>query len=107
MWVCSVRSGHLAGPGRLHDQPHANSKPGQHVDQSVRAEQIDATAEEIADSRLGDPQHLGDLGLFEPAGGDGLLQVNEEVRPDQEVLGLGLRKAEVTKDVPRRSGRRC
>lgn len=46
-------------------QSHANPQRGQHIDQGVRAEQVDATAKKIADTGLRDPQHPGGLNLLE------------------------------------------
>ena len=43
---------------RLQDKTHAHAEARQHVDQAVRAEEIDAAAQQIADTRLSDLQHL-------------------------------------------------
>jgi hypothetical protein len=47
-----------AAAGRLQDKAHVHTEVRQHVDQPIRAEQIDAAAQQIADTRLSDMQQL-------------------------------------------------
>jgi hypothetical protein len=70
------------------DNPDSNPKPSQHVDQGIRAEQVDPTAKEIADAGLPDAEDLRRLGLLEPSPLDRLLRGDNQVGTDQEVLGL-------------------
>jgi hypothetical protein len=55
----------LPGLTRPDYEPDADAKSRQHVDQSIGAEQVDATAQEIADAGLRDPEHLCRFGLLE------------------------------------------
>ena len=64
---------------RLKKELRANSKPGQHVNERIAAEEVDSAAHEIADPGLGDAKKLGCLGLLQPACGDHLLQVRHEL----------------------------
>lgn len=49
---CSGRRAWLDG------ETHTCSKSSQHIDERIRTEEIDAPAEEIADTRLGHAKHL-------------------------------------------------
>jgi hypothetical protein len=53
-----------------------HTKTRQHVNQAVRAEQVNPTALQVADARLGDAQDLGCLGLREPPRREGFLQLD-------------------------------
>ena len=41
--------------GCLDNELHMTTESGQHINQRVRAEQVDPTAEQVADARLGHP----------------------------------------------------
>ena len=88
----------------LHHAAHRRAKPGQHVDERIRTEQIDPSTKEIADARLGHTEYLDCSSLFETARLDELLNLDHQVRSDQQMLGLFVPKPEVTEYVP--SGRR-
>lgn len=47
-----------APAGGLQDEPHVHTKARQHVDQTICAEQIDPSSQQIADARL---RHAEDL----------------------------------------------
>ena len=49
----------------------------------VGAEQIDATAQEIADARLRHPEGLRRFGLLEPSRSDRLLNLDQQVGADE------------------------
>jgi len=59
------------------------TKPSQHVDERIGAEEINTPAEEIADARLGHAECLGGSLLLEAASHDELLYLDHEFRPDQ------------------------
>ena len=85
-------------------QAHRRAKPGQHVDERVRTEQVDSPTEKIANTGLGYTEYLCCVSLFEAAGGDELLNLDHQVRSDQQMLGLFVPKPDVTEYIP--SGRR-
>src|SRR5438034_7194392 len=68
----------LLGPTRPDYQPDADAKARQHVDQCISAEEIDATAQEVANSWLRDPKYFRGLGLFEPSRRNRLLHLNQQ-----------------------------
>jgi hypothetical protein len=72
----------------LDGQAHRRTKPSQHVDKRVSAEEIDPPTEEITDARLSHTEYLGRASLFEAAGGDELLNLDHQVRSDQQMLSL-------------------
>jgi hypothetical protein len=56
---------------------------GQHVEERIGAEQIDSSAQEIADPRLSHVEDLSDLRLLETSGGDDLLELDEQIRDEE------------------------
>lgn len=62
----SLSSCHLPGLRRRDDEPHAHAQPRQHVDQCIGTEQVDTSAQEVADARLRHAEGLRRLSLFEP-----------------------------------------
>ena len=80
----------------LDGQAHRRAKPSQHIDERVRAEEVDPPTEEIADARLGYTEYLRGCLLLEAAGCDEPLQLDHKVRSDQQMLGLLAAKPEVT-----------
>jgi len=67
-----------------------------------RAEQIDASSQQIADAGLRHPQQLGDFSLLETSGGNQLLQLDEQMCADCQVPCLLAREADVSEDVATR-----
>ena len=55
----------MAPAGRLHHEPHLHPEPGEHVDQRLDAEEMQATPQEIADARLAHLQQLRERRLLE------------------------------------------
>ncbi len=84
-------------------QAHRSAKPGQHVDERIRTEEIDPPAEEIADARLGHTEHLRGSSLFEATRSNEFLHLDHEIRSNQQMLSLLAAKPEVTEYIP--SGR--
>jgi len=81
LWISCTLLGTLVGDvlpaaRRLYDEADVDAEPGQHVDQTVSAEQIDPPSEEVADARLRDAQNLGGLGLRQSTRGDRLLKLD-------------------------------
>ena len=64
------------------------AQPRQHVNEAIRAEEVDASAQQIADARLRDPKGLGCLGLRQPLRRDHLLQLNHQIGANEQMLGL-------------------
>jgi hypothetical protein len=80
----------------LDSQTHHSAEPRQHVDERVHTKQVDPTTEEIADAGLSHAEYLRGWLLLEATGCDKLLQVDHEVRSDQQMLSLLAAKPEVT-----------
>src|SRR5262245_55557115 len=57
--------GNFARPRALDNEPHLDAKSRQHVDQGIGAEQIDASSQQVTDSRLRDSKQFGDVSLLE------------------------------------------
>ena len=96
-------SGNLdAATGWLEDEPHPDAKAGEHIDQGVGAEQVDAAAQEMAHPRLGYPENRGRLGLLQMSRGDDPLELDHEVGTDQQMLGFLRREAEIAEDIAAR-----
>lgn len=77
-------------------------EPGQHIDEGIRAEQVDAPTEKIADAGLSHTDYLGRGFLLEAAGRDEFLHLNHEVRPNQQMFSFLAAKPEVAEDIPGR-----
>jgi hypothetical protein len=88
----------------LQDEAHAHPEARKHVDQRVRAEQVDATPQQIAHAGLRNAKYPCDLHLRHVSGVDRLLQVDEQIGADEEVLGFFSREPEIAKDVAARRG---
>src|SRR5262245_46812933 len=73
----------------------------EHVDQSVDAEELDLSANQIAYARLCNAEELSSVGLSEGFFLDDGAQVTHQDGPDSEVLGLLLGEAQVLEHVPR------
>ena len=58
---------------KLNGQAQRSAKPGQHVDQRIRTEQVNTSTEEIADAGLGHAEYLPSRLLLEATGCDELL----------------------------------
>ena len=91
--------GNLGATGGMGDEPHANPEPREHVDQSVRAEQFDAPAMQIAHPWLRHPELLRRCGLGESARPDRFLEPHHEARTNQQVLGLVSGEAKIPEHV--------
>lgn len=75
---------------RLQDeaQAHAHAEARQHANQVVGANEIDAAAQQVCDTRLRDPQELRGVRLRQSSCGDGLLELNQQVRANQQALSF-------------------
>lgn len=76
----------IPGSTRPDYQPDTYAQARQHVDQSIGAEQINATAQEVAHPRLRDPKHSRGLGLGEMSRPDRFLHLNQQVGMDEQVF---------------------
>src|SRR5204863_6635616 len=99
-----MESGGRAPPQRLNHESHLHPEAAEHVDQRFDAEEMQATPQEIADARLAHLQQLRELRLLEASRRRDLLNLDQEVRSDDEVLGLLSGEAEIAKHVA--AGRR-
>ena len=81
--------------GRRGDEADLDSWASQHVDESIGAEQLDAAAEQVADSWLADSEELGGLRLPQAARPKLLIEPDHEVGAHQEVLRLVRRESEI------------
>ena len=90
----------LSTAGGLNDDPHLHTETGEHVDEGLDAEQMQAPTQEIAHARLAHLQQLRKLRLLESARGDDLLDLNQEIRSDYQVLGLLLGEPEIPETLP-------
>ena len=61
--------------------------------------EIDPSAKEVADTGLRHAEFLGCLSLLKATGGDELLNLDHEIRSDQEMLGLFAAEAEVAEHI--------
>src|SRR5439155_14953887 len=84
-------------PARRGDEPDLDPQTSQHVDESIGAEEVDAAAQQVADSRLADSKQLGGLSLFQAQRPKRLLEPDHEVGAHQEVLRFARRESEVAK----------
>jgi hypothetical protein len=73
----------------------------QHVHQPVDAEQLDAAADQIADSRLRHPEQLGSRGLRELAPFQNAPHLDHQLGSNPEILRLLRREPHVPEHVPR------
>lgn len=103
-WVRVANTSHLSRnppcSRRPDHQPDAHAKPRQHVDQRIGAKQVDATTQEIADARLRDSKRLRCFCLLKTPRRDCFLNLNQQVRTDEEVLGFFLREPEIPEYIP-------
>jgi hypothetical protein len=81
-------------------QAHRRTEPSQHIDKRVRTEQVDPPTEKIANTGLGYIEYLGCISLFEAARRDELLNLDHQIRSDQQMLGLFVPKPNVTEYIP-------
>src|SRR5438093_12201111 len=92
-------SGHARSP--LSREAHSHARPGEHVDQGVDAEAMEAPPHEIVHARLAHAQELRRPALGEPAARNESLERQHELGPDAGVLGLHGGKPQVAEDVGR------
>src|SRR5262249_43458109 len=88
---------------RLQHEAPAYAESRQHVDQGTRAEQIDASTPQIADTWRSDLQQPGCLNLSQFSGGECLLDLKQQVCTDQQVLRFFRGKPEIPEYVAARS----
>jgi len=67
---------------------NARTETDKHVDDRVRAEKMEPASKEVADAWLAYAQHLRRRGLFHAPASDRLLQLKQQIGPDQEMFGL-------------------
>jgi hypothetical protein len=84
---------------RRGDEADLDSQASQHVDESVGAKKIDATAQHVADSRLANSEELGGLSLLQAPRLKLLLEPDHEVGAHEEVLCLVGREPKISEDV--------
>jgi hypothetical protein len=88
-------------PGTVRgDETDLDPQASQQVDESIGAEELDATAQQVADSRLTDSQELGGLSLLEAPRSKFLLEPDHQVGAHQKVLGPFGSEPEVAEHVP-------
>ena len=75
----------------------------QHINQAIRAEEIDPASQEVAHARLCNFQDRGGLRLRQCAHGDRLLKLDQQVSADQQVLGFVGGEPEIAEEI---AGRR-
>jgi hypothetical protein len=90
-WAFGLATAHVlcsrdATARRLQDKTHAHAEPCQHIDQAVRAEEIDTAAQQVADARLSDVQHRRSLDLGQRSRRECFLELEEQVGADQQVF---------------------
>jgi len=69
-------------PGRLQNEAHVNAEPRQHVNQRVRAEEVQATAQQITHAGLRDGQDRGGLGLRQVPRANRFLKLDQQIGSD-------------------------
>jgi hypothetical protein len=74
-----------SAPGGLHNEAHVHPEARQHVNQGIRAEEIEATAQQVIHARLRDAQERGSLGLREVPRGNRFLKLNQQISADQQM----------------------
>ncbi len=80
-------------------EAHSDAGPGQHVDEGIDAEAMQAPPNEIVHAWLAHAQQLRGLSLRELAARNQLLEGEHEVRPHAEVLGFHTGESEVAEDI--------
>jgi len=92
--------GRCRGSARcLGNELDVSAEAGQHINQRVRAEQVDTASQQVAHTGLGYPQHLGRLRLAQAAATHDFLHMEHQDSADLEVLGLLPGEPEVAEDV--------
>src|SRR6266704_744045 len=66
----------------LYGQADASAEASEHVNEGVRTEQVNPTAEKVADPRLRHAESFGGRLLLQAAGHDDLLDLDHAVRSD-------------------------
>ncbi len=84
---------------REHDYLDADPEPGEHINQAVNAEEVQAPPDELADPGLRHAKELGRFSLLEAPGLNRLLNLDKKVRSNPKVFGFLCGKAEVAKHV--------
>jgi len=77
------------------------SRTTEHADQRIDAEQADLAPHQVANAGLRDPEQLRGLSLSEAAGLNQAAQLDHQIGPELEILGLLRRKAQIQEDVAR------
>jgi hypothetical protein len=90
---CSRRLG--IGPPLPHPQLHLHSRLAQHIDESINAELVDFTAQQVVQPGLRDPQSLGRPGFGQPT--RDLANLGHESGTEQQILRFDVWKSEVGK----------
>src|SRR5690349_14901373 len=85
------------------DQAHTASRPGQHVDEAVDAEELNLAAHEIANPRLRHSEQLRCFRLREPALVHQFSNSRHQTGSDPQVSSLVGVEAEISKHVTARS----
>jgi len=80
-------------------EAHSDSGPGQHVDEGIDAEAMQAPPNEIVHAGLAYAQQLRGLGLRKLAARNQLLEGEHEVSPHAEVLALRAGESEIAEDI--------
>jgi hypothetical protein len=81
-----------------------NAEPRQHVNQRVRAEEVQATAQQITHAGLRDAQDRGGLGLRQVPRANRFPKLDQQIGSDQQMLRFLGREREIAKDIA--AGRR-
>src|SRR6266850_293539 len=89
--------------GRFDNEPNTHTQASEHVDECVGAEQVNPAPKQVTHPRLGHAENLCHFGLLETSGSDQLLNFNQQVRTNEQVLGLFRRKTQISEDVTARS----
>jgi len=90
-------------PTGLDDQTNASAEASEHVNEGIRAEQVNPATEKVAYPRLGHSENLGSGFLLQATGVDDLLDLDHQVRSDKKMLRLLASESQVTEHV---AGRR-
>ena len=85
--------------GGFENEPNTDAEAGEHVDERVSAEQVYPAPKQVTHPRLGHAENFCYLGLLEVSRRDHLLDLDHQVRPNEQVLGLGRGKAEIPKNI--------
>ena len=84
-----------AFPRRGDNHFDSDRQPGEHVDETVNAEEVDAAPDQITHARLRYTQKSGGLGLLQSPGLQRLLDLDEQASAHPEVLGLSVGESDI------------